>query len=132
MPNNLWREALLIAYHVHNRIPFMKTHVSPYEIWKDRKPNLSYLRVWDYLAFYKIHDPSSSKLGPRGIKSVFMGYVENSKAYRLLNLDSNFVVDSRNVEFIKNKFYHDSTPEIEYDLISSSDVIVGFSSCKRK
>ena len=45
LPNNLWGEALLTACHVHNRILSMKTHVSPYELWKGRKPNLMYLRV---------------------------------------------------------------------------------------
>ena len=34
LPNNLWREALLTTCPVHNRITSMKTHVSPYEIWK--------------------------------------------------------------------------------------------------
>ena len=91
----------------------MKTHVSPYEVWKDRKPNLIYLRVWGCIAFYRIHDPKSSKLGPRGIKSVFVGYAENSKAYRLLNLDSNVIVESRDVEFIENKFINDTTTDLE-------------------
>ena len=72
-----------------------------------------YLRVWGCLAFYKIHDPKSSKLSARGIKSVFVGYAENSKAYRLLDLDSNVIVESRDVEFIENKFQHDSNIELE-------------------
>ncbi|KAH9722428.1 hypothetical protein KPL70_006731 [Citrus sinensis] len=113
LPNNLWGEALLTACHIHNRITSLKTHISPYEIWKGRKPNLMYLRVWGCLAFYKIHDPKSSKLSARGIKSVFVGYAENSKAYRLLDLDSNVIVESRDVEFIENKFQHDSNIESE-------------------
>ena len=38
------------------------------------------------------------------MKSVFVGYAENSKAYRLLDLSSNTVVESRDVEFIEDKF----------------------------
>ena len=98
---------MFTACHIHNRITSTKTHVSPYEIWKGRKPNLSYLRVWGCVAFYKALDPKRSKLGPRGIKSIFVGYAENSKAYMLLNLDSNTIVESRDVEFIENKFYND-------------------------
>ena len=41
------------------------------------------------------------------MKSVFVGYAENSKAYRLLDLSSNTVVESRDVEFIENKFSKD-------------------------
>ena len=101
-------EALLTACHFHNRITSLKTHISPYKIWKGRKPNLIYLRVWGCLAFYKIHDPKSSKLSARGIKSVFVGYAKNSKAYRLLDLDSNVIVESRDVKFIENKFQLDN------------------------
>ena len=39
---------------------------------------------------------------------MFVGYAENSKAYRLLDLSSNTVVESRDVEFIKDKFSTDS------------------------
>ena len=38
------------------------------------------------------------------MKSVFVGYIENSKAYRLLDLNSNEVMESRDVKFIKDKF----------------------------
>jgi hypothetical protein len=112
---------LLTACHVHNIIPSKIFKVSPYELWKGRKPNLEYLRVWSCLAFYRVPDPKRTKLGPRALKSVFVGYAENSKAYRLLNLDSNVIVESKDVEFIENKFYNDSktvldptqTPEID-------------------
>jgi hypothetical protein len=33
---------------------------------------------------------------------------ENSKAYELLDLDSNVIVESKDVEFIEDKFYNDS------------------------
>ena len=72
-----------------------------------------YLSVWSCLAFYKIHDPKSSKLGARGMKNVFIGYAKNFKVYILLNLDSNVIVESRDVEFIENKFKHDSNIELE-------------------
>ena len=90
---NLWGQALLTACHVHNRIPSRKFKVSPYELWKSRKPNLGYPRVWGCLAFYRVTDPKRTKLEPRAIKSVFVGYAENSKAYRLLDLDSNVIVE---------------------------------------
>ena len=113
LPNNLWGEALLSACHIHNRIPSRKAKVSPYELWNGRKPNLNYIKVWGCLAFYRVTDPQRTKLGFRALKSVFVGYAENSKAYRLLDLDSNVIVESRDVHFIENKFRHDSTYELE-------------------
>ena len=93
-------EALLTACFIHNRVPSKKFKVSPYEVWKGRKPNLNFLRVWGCVAYYKVPDPKRTKLGPRGIKSVFVGYAENSKAYRLLDIESNVIVESKDVEFL--------------------------------
>ncbi|RVW93366.1 Retrovirus-related Pol polyprotein from transposon TNT 1-94 [Vitis vinifera] len=53
-----------------NRIPIKKNEISPYELWKGRKPNI--------------------------------GYASNSKAYRLLDLESNVIIESREVEFFEN------------------------------
>ena len=38
-----WGEILLTVCYVFNRIPKSKTKISPYEIWKNRKP---FLRTW--------------------------------------------------------------------------------------
>ena len=111
LPFNLWGEALLSACHIHNRIPSKITKTSPYELWNGRKPNLSYIRVWGCLAFYRVPDPKRTKLGPRAMKSVFVGYAENSKAYRLLDLESNVIMESRDVQFLENKTRDDSTNE---------------------
>ncbi len=37
-----------------------------------------------------------------------MGYAENSKAYRLLDLDSNVIIKSRDVEFLELNFLGDT------------------------
>jgi VanZ family protein len=64
--------------------------------------------VWGYVGFFEISDSQRTKLGPRGLKSVFVGYAQNSKAYRLLDLETNVIVKSIHVEFIENKFINDS------------------------
>ncbi|GLU12005.1 hypothetical protein SLE2022_287150 [Rubroshorea leprosula] len=108
-------EALFTANYITNRIPSKKTHVSPYETWNNgKKPNLNYLKVWGCLAFYKVLDPQRTKLGPRGIKSVFVGYAINSKAYRLLYLESNVIVESVHVEFFEDKFTKDSSTMFDF------------------
>ena len=101
LPFNLWGEALLAACHILNRIPLKKNKISPYELWKGRKPNIGYFKVWGCLAYCKNNNPRT-KMGPRGIKCAFVGYATNSKAYRLLNLESNMIIESRDVEFFEN------------------------------
>jgi hypothetical protein len=44
------------------------------------------------------------KLRLRALKGNFVGYTENSKAYRILDLSSNVVMKFIDVKFIKNKF----------------------------
>ena len=101
LPFNLWGETLLAACHILNRIPLKKNKISPYELWKGRKPNIRYFKVWGCLAYCKNNNPRT-KMGPRGIKCAFVGYATNSKAYRLLNLESNVIIESRDVEFFEN------------------------------
>lgn len=76
---------------------------------------MNYFKVWGCLAFYKISDSQITKLGPRGLNSVFVGYAQNLKVYRLLNLETNVIVEYICIEFIKNKFISDSNVQ-ELDL----------------
>lgn len=69
---------------------------------KGRSPNIGYFRVWGCAAYCKNMDPKRMKLGPRRIRCAFIGYTSNSKSYRLLNLESNIIVESRDVEFFEN------------------------------
>ena len=102
LPFNLWGETLFDACHILNRIPMKKKKISPYEIWKRRQPNIGYFKVWGCLAYCKNLNPNRTKLGPRGIRYAFVGYATNSKAYRLLDLESNVIMESREVEFFEN------------------------------
>uniref|UniRef100_A0A2N9JAE7 CCHC-type domain-containing protein n=1 Tax=Fagus sylvatica TaxID=28930 RepID=A0A2N9JAE7_FAGSY len=105
-----------------SRVLSKKIQSSPYELWNGRKPNLNYFKVWGCIAYFRVPDPKRTKLGPRAIKSVFVGYAVNSKAYRLLDLSSNTIVELRDVEFIENKFINDS--QIEPKQTQESDSLV--------
>ena len=93
---------MLTSCHIVNRLPLKKNQISQYEIWKGKRPNLGYLKVWGCLAYCKRTEPKRTKLGPRAIKYAFVGYASNSKAYRLLDLESNVIIESREVEFFEN------------------------------
>ena len=55
---------------------------------------------------------------------MFVGYAENSKAYRLLDLDSNVIVESRDVEFMETKFLRDSIINPQMDDFVSLPIIL--------
>nr|GEU71021.1 hypothetical protein [Tanacetum cinerariifolium] len=59
----------------------------PYEIWHEKAPKLSNLRVWGCEALVKQDAPN--KLDPRSIKCIFIGYLKEmmaSGSHRLLEL----------------------------------------------
>ena len=54
------------------------------------------------LVYSKETNPNKTKLAPKAIKWAFVSYVSNSKAYRLLDFESNVIIESRDVKFFKN------------------------------
>ena len=49
---NLWGEAVNIACHTVNRVYFKpSTKKTPYELWKGRKPNVKYFRIFESICF---------------------------------------------------------------------------------
>lgn len=60
------------------------------------------------VTYYKNIDPKRTKLRPQRIKCAFVGYTHDSKSYRLLNLESNVIVESRDVELFKNVIIKDN------------------------
>ena len=81
---SFWSEVILTACHILNRVPNKKKKMTPYELWKKRKFNLSYLRVWGYQVIVRLPESKIKKLGEKGIQCIFLGYVEHNKVYRFL------------------------------------------------
>jgi hypothetical protein len=118
-----WGEAMLTACYILNRVPNKRNKITPYELWKQRKPTLNYLKVWGCRAIVKVPEPKRKKLGERGIECVFLGYAENSKAYRFLTIESNdsysvnTVIESRDAIFQEDRFNSISYPK---DIVHSN------------
>ena len=110
-PQNLWGEALLSANYILNKVPHKKTHKTPYELWKGHRPCYKYLRVWGCLAKVMVPKPKKVKIGPKTIDCVFIGYANNSSAYRFLvhkseinDIHVNTFIESRDASFFENIF----------------------------
>jgi len=76
-----------------------------------RKPSLSYLRTWGWLAKVNVPIDKTRKLGPKTVDCVFLGYAQRSIAYRFLvvkyevidkHVDS--IMESRDAIFFENIF----------------------------
>ena len=134
LPQNLWGEVVLTENFILNRVPHRKTQQTPYEKWKGRMPNLNYLKVWGCLAKVAVPKPKKVKVGPKTFDCVFIGYAQNSNAYRFLVHKSeipyihvNTIIESRDTSFFENIFPYNIVYEAidknkrSQDTISRSD-----------
>lgn len=104
LPNSYWTEAVNTANYIRNRLPTKSLNgKTPYEAWTGEVPDLSHLRVFGSHVFYLDRDPARWKLSQRGHEGRFLGYSEESKAFRIWSLKKNKIIISRDVKFIENK-----------------------------
>ena len=62
-------------------MPSKSVTTTPYELWTNRKLDLSFLKPWGCAAYVNNSSHKHEKLGPRGKKSIFIRYSEQSKGY---------------------------------------------------
>ena len=117
LPHNLWGEALLTANFILNRIPFKNSNKSPYEVWKGRLPSYKMIKIWGCLAKVLIPLPKRTKLGPKTIDCVFIGFENASAAYRFLvyksevhDIHVNTILESIDAEFFEDVFPYKESP----------------------
>lgn len=94
LPKHLWGEAMIAATYLTNRSPTVAlNNKTPFEMWFNRKPDISNLRVFGSRAF--AHDPNVKKFDQRGDEYRMVGY--DHSGYRLY--DGHKVMVRRNVVF---------------------------------
>ena len=85
---NFWGEAVNTTCHTVNRVYFRpSTKKTPYELWKGRKPNVKYFRIFKNVG----------KFDSRSDEGIFLGYFSTSKAYRVYNKRTMKVMETVNV-----------------------------------
>ena len=52
-PISFWGDALEVAVYILNRVPSKSVPSTPYEIWRGKKPNLKYLKIWGCPTYVK-------------------------------------------------------------------------------
>ena len=84
MPNEFWAEAVNTSVYVRNRSPTTALNgITPYECLFEKKPDVSNLRVFGCVTYAHIPDNRRKKLDPKSRKTVFVGYPEGVKGYKL-------------------------------------------------
>ncbi|KAL8093193.1 hypothetical protein AgCh_035182 [Apium graveolens] len=117
-PKYFWAEAMSTACHILNRVllrPIKKK--TPYELYFGKTPKLSYFRVFGSKCFRLNSKEYLKKFDSKSDEGIFLGYSNNSKAYRVFNLKSLVVEESMNVAFDESK------PPVKYkDLVDQENI----------
>nr|GEU94644.1 hypothetical protein [Tanacetum cinerariifolium] len=93
-------EAIATACFTQNRsIIHRHFNKTPYELINGRKPDISFLHVFDALCYPKNDRKDIEKLGAKGDIGFFIGYSANSCAYRIYNRGTKKIMETMNVSF---------------------------------
>ena len=99
-----WVEAVSNAVYTRNRcLNKSLVNITLEEAWSSKRPNISHMRVFGCIAYAKVPDEKRTKLDAKGMKCLFVGYCEGTKAYRLVCLESQKIVKSPMLCFLEDK-----------------------------
>ena len=119
LPLSFWSYALLSAARILNMAPTKKVDKTPYELWHGKAPLLSFIKVWGCEAYVK--QEASSKLDPRSIKCIFVGYPLDCIGYYFYIPSENKVFIGRKAEFLETKFLTDEVSGRKVDFEEDQD-----------
>lgn len=115
MKRKFWAEAVNTANFLQNRLPTRTREKTPYEIWNSRKPDVSYFHIFGCEVYAHIPDELRRKLDVKAEKYIFLGYSEQSKAYKLLNKKTEKIKINRDVVFLDK--YDNTSEEIDNSMV---------------
>src|ERR1700678_609142 len=129
LPLTYWGEAALTAGFLFNLTTSstLPNNVTPFELMKTTKPDVSHLRTWGVCCFAHVPVELQTKLGHKSVECLFMGYPPGGRSYRVCSLATNHFFDSGNVIFDENIPYlalHEasSTP-VDYSSLPFSPTV---------
>ena len=100
VPKKFWSFAILTATYLINRLPSpVLGFKSPYEVLKDRKIDLTHLKVFGCVCFVHIQALNYDKLDARATKCIFLGYSSTQKGYKCFNPITKKCIVSKDVKF---------------------------------
>ena len=91
-------EAINTACHTVNRVYLRpSTKKTPYKLWKGRKPNVKYFKIFESTYFILKDRENVGKFESWSDERIFLDYSSTSKAYRVYNERTMKVMETVNV-----------------------------------
>jgi hypothetical protein len=99
-PDQFWAEVINTACYSINRLYLHRIlKKTSYELLTGKKPNVSYFRIFGSKCFILIKRGRNSKFAPKAVQGSLLGYVSNTRAYRVFNKSTRLVEVSCDIVF---------------------------------
>ncbi|GKD56649.1 putative ribonuclease H-like domain-containing protein [Tanacetum coccineum] len=116
VPLFFWAEAIATTYFTQNRSLVIPRHEkTPYHIINSRKPSIKFFHIFGSLCYIVKDGENLDKMKEKGDACIFVGYSNQSRAYRVYNKRTRVIVETIHVNF-------DELPLMALDHISSDPV----------
>ena len=110
----LWEEAAITIVYVQNRISHIALgNKTPEEMFSGEKPEVTHLKIFCCPVYIHIPKEKRTKLDPLEKKGLFVGYSEQSKAYRIYIPGYCYIELRRDVTFDEDSAFRESKKDRE-------------------
>ncbi|KAI3700454.1 hypothetical protein L2E82_45084 [Cichorium intybus] len=100
LPMYFWAEAISTECFTQNRSYIHKRfHITPYEVLNRRKPNVKFLHIFGCRCFTLNLKDHLTKFDDKSEEGIFLGYSQDSKAYRVMNKRTRRIEETFNLKF---------------------------------
>ncbi|KXJ75795.1 hypothetical protein RP20_CCG011026 [Aedes albopictus] len=100
LPTKYWGEAMTTANFLQNRLPSSSVPRTPHEIWTGRLPCYKHLHVFGSEALVHVPAEKRRKCDMKARRMIFVGYEENRKGFRFLDVATSRITISRDAIFL--------------------------------
>nr|GEW46989.1 retrovirus-related Pol polyprotein from transposon TNT 1-94 [Tanacetum cinerariifolium] len=113
VPLFFWAEAIATACFTQNRSLVIPRHEkTPYHIINNRKPSVKFFHIFGSICYIVRDGENLDKIKEKGDECIFVGYSNQSGAYRVFNKRTKVIMESIHVNF-------DELPQMASDQNSS-------------
>nr|GFC22190.1 retrovirus-related Pol polyprotein from transposon TNT 1-94 [Tanacetum cinerariifolium] len=99
-PMFLWAEAVATACYTQNRsLIHTRHHKTPYELVHNKKPDLTFFKVFGALCYPTNDSEDLGKLQPTADTGIFVGYAPSRKGYRIYNKRTRRIMETIHIQF---------------------------------
>ncbi|KAK9185737.1 hypothetical protein WN943_026096 [Citrus x changshan-huyou] len=124
VPGRFWVEGMRTAAHVINKLPQPRLEfVSPFEKLWNKKPTVSYLRVFGCVCYVFVPDHLRSKIDKKTVRCIFMEYDNQRKGWKCCDPVNGRCYTSRDVVFDEASSWWTSEKEVLPDSKEFGDML---------